>query len=130
MRGLTAAIRLRDNKNWWGKVLRRAKVKNFRWHDLRHTFCSRLAHRGVDTRVIQELAGHKTIQMSARYSHLNKTSVPKGLAVLEENIPEAKEKQKSFSPVPCPRNSNGHPHRVVSFYVDPQPAAQVALSSG
>jgi integrase len=87
-----AVFALRDNKNWWGKVLRRAKVKNFRWHDLRHTFCSRLAHRGVDTRMIQELAGHKTIQMSARYSHLNKTSVLKGLAVLEENIPEAKEK--------------------------------------
>jgi integrase len=87
-----AVFALRDNKTWWGKVLRRAKVKNFRWHDLRHTFCSRLAQRGVDIRVIQELAGHKTIQMSARYSHLNKTSVLKGLAVLEENTPEAKEK--------------------------------------
>lgn len=86
-----AVFALRDNKNWWGKVLRRAKIKNFRWHDLRHTFCSRLAQRGVDIRVIQELAGHKTIQMSARYSHLNKASVLKGLAVLEVNTPDFKE---------------------------------------
>jgi integrase len=76
---------LRDNKNWWGKVMRRAKVRHFRWHDLRHTFYSRLAQRGVSLKVIQELAGHKTIQMSARYAHLDKTSVLKGLAVLEQD---------------------------------------------
>jgi integrase len=80
-----AVFALKDNKNWWGKVLRRAKVKKFRWHDLRHTFCSRLAQRGVSLKVIQELAGHKTIQMSARYAHLDKTSVLKGLAVLDED---------------------------------------------
>lgn len=76
---------IKDNKNWWGKVLRRAKVKNLRWHDLRHTFCSRLAQRGVSLKVIQELAGHKTIQMSARYAHLDKTSILKGLAVLDQD---------------------------------------------
>ena len=65
--------------------MRRAKVRHFRWHDLRHTFCSRLAQRGVSLKVIQELAGHKTIQMSARYAHLDKTSVLEGLAVLEQD---------------------------------------------
>jgi integrase len=76
---------IRDNKNWWEEAKRRAKVKNFRWHDLRHTFCSRLAQRGASLKVIQELAGHKTIQMSARYAHLDKTSVLKGLALLEQD---------------------------------------------
>ena len=76
---------IRDNKNWWGSVMRRAKVKKFRWHDLRHTFCSRLAQRGVSLKVIQGLAGHKTIQMSARYAHLNKTSVLRGLAALGQD---------------------------------------------
>ena len=75
---------IKDNKNWWGKVMLRANVKTFRWHDLRHSFCSRLAQRGVSLKVIQELAGHKTIQMSARYAHLDKTSVLKGLAVLDQ----------------------------------------------
>jgi site-specific recombinase XerD len=45
-------------------------VKDFHWHDLRHTFCSRLTMRGVDIRTVQELAGHKSIVMTARYSHL------------------------------------------------------------
>jgi integrase len=80
-----AVFALRDNKNWWGQVLRRAKVTNFRWHDLRHTFCSRLAQRGATLKQIQELAGHKTIQMSARYAHLNKASVLQGLALLEQD---------------------------------------------
>jgi integrase len=84
---------LKDNKNWWGKVLRKAKVKNFRWHDLRHTFCSRLAQRGATLKQIQELAGHKTISMSARYAHLNKTSVLKGLALLEQDDDAPTEKK-------------------------------------
>lgn len=74
-----------DNKNWWGSALRRAKIKNFRWQDLRHTFCSRLAQRGASLKVIQEAAGHKTIAMSARYAHLDKTSLLKGLALLEDD---------------------------------------------
>jgi site-specific recombinase XerD len=75
---------LRDNKNWWASAKRRAKVYHFRWHDLRHTFCSRLAQRGATLKQIQELAGHKTIAMSARYAHLDKSSVLKGLALLEQ----------------------------------------------
>jgi integrase len=76
---------IRDNKNWWAQAKRRAKVYHFRWHDLRHTFCSRLAQGGVSLKVIQELAGHKTIQMSARYAHLDKTSGLKGLAILDQD---------------------------------------------
>jgi integrase len=56
-----------------------------RYRHKRHTFCSRLAQRGVSLKVIQELAGHKTIQMSARYAHLDKTSILKGLAVLDQD---------------------------------------------
>lgn len=42
----------------------------FVMHMLRHTFCSRLAQRGVQIQTIQQLAGHKSIQMTMRYSHL------------------------------------------------------------
>jgi site-specific recombinase XerD len=44
-----------------------------------------LAQGGVSLKVIQELAGHKTIQMSARYAHLDKTSGLKGLAILDQD---------------------------------------------
>ncbi len=45
-------------------------MKNFRWHDLRHTFISRLVMKDVNLRTEQELAGHKTMSMTTRYAHL------------------------------------------------------------
>ena len=48
-----------------------AKVTGYVWHSNRHTFCSWLAMAGATINEIQELAGHKTITMSARYAHLS-----------------------------------------------------------
>jgi len=49
----------------------RAKLKDFRFHDLRHTFASHLVMNGVDIRTVQKLLGQKTIAMTVRYSHLS-----------------------------------------------------------
>lgn len=61
---------LNDPRAWFELALQEAKVKNFRWHDLRHTFISRLVMKDVNLRTVQELAGHKTISMTTRYAHL------------------------------------------------------------
>lgn len=74
-----------DNKKWWEAALKDAKIKAFRWHDLRHTFCSRLAQAGVSLKVIQEAASHKTIQMSARYAHMDHTTLQNAMSVLNRN---------------------------------------------
>lgn len=57
-------------REWFDQVLSDAKIVNFYWHDLRHTFASRLVMAGVDIRTVQELMGHKTIQVTVRYAHL------------------------------------------------------------
>jgi len=55
-----------------GRTTRQAAVNiaYFRWHDLRHTYASRLVMNGVDIRTVQVLIGHKTIQIMLRYAHL------------------------------------------------------------
>ncbi|MGA2076604.1 MAG: site-specific integrase [Terriglobia bacterium] len=59
-----------DPAKWFGKALRAAKIENFHWHDLRHSFASRLAMAGVPMRHIAELMGHSEIQTTMRYAHL------------------------------------------------------------
>jgi len=65
--------RNRDWRRWFEKVVRIAKVQNFRWHDLRHTFASRLVMAGVPLRAVQTLLGHKRMETTLRYSHLGET---------------------------------------------------------
>ena len=59
-----------DFRKSWELVLREAEIKDFRWHDLRHSAGSYLAMNGASLRDIAEILGHKTLEMAMRYSHL------------------------------------------------------------
>jgi site-specific recombinase XerD len=62
---------VQNSRYWFEKrVIPEAGIRDFHWHDLRHTFASRLAMVGVDIRTIQELMGHKNITTTMRYAHL------------------------------------------------------------
>jgi site-specific recombinase XerD len=53
------------------EALRVAKIEDFHFHDLRHSFASRLVQSGVDIYAVQKLLGHKDGRMTQRYAHLS-----------------------------------------------------------
>ena len=56
----------------WESVLRQAEITDFRYHDLRHSAASYMVQNGMDLRLVAEILGHRTLQMTMRYSHLQK----------------------------------------------------------
>jgi site-specific recombinase XerD len=71
-----------DNKKWWSAALAEAGITRYRWHDNRHTFCSRLVQAGVHLKVVQEAAGHASIASTMRYAHFAPSQVVDAMAVL------------------------------------------------
>jgi integrase len=68
----------RSGDRAWGKVrtafenaVERAELKNFRFHDLRHTAASHMVMRGATLKEVQEIRGHRTFSMTLRYAHLS-----------------------------------------------------------
>lgn len=55
----------------------------FRFHDLRHTFATRLVQAGVDLYKVAKLLGHKDIRMTQRYAHHYPESLRDGVEVLD-----------------------------------------------
>lgn len=74
-----------------------AGFPDYRFHDLRHDFCSKLVQAGVDLYTVKELAGHKDITTTQRYAHLSPERLKNAVAVLDYHsfiIVSEEEKQR------------------------------------
>jgi integrase len=67
-------------------ALRKSKIHDFKFHDLRHTFASHLVMAGVDITTVKELLGHKTLTMTLRYAHLAPSHKVKAVDILDKTI--------------------------------------------
>jgi integrase len=64
-------------------ALKKARIEDFHFHDLRHTFATRLVQAGLDTYKVQRLLGHKSPTMTQRYAHHDPESLRDGVAILD-----------------------------------------------
>jgi len=85
--GLGNELKARYLGRAFTKTVKRAGISNFRFHDLRHTFATRLVHKGVDLYKVQRLLGHKTALMTQRYAHHGPESLRDGVKALERALP-------------------------------------------
>lgn len=65
-------------------ALGKAKIEDFHFHDLRHTFATRLVQAGVDLYKVQRLLGHKSPIMTQRYAHHYPESLRDGVEMLDQ----------------------------------------------
>lgn len=62
---------------------KKAKLDNLHFHDLRHTFATRLVQAGLDLYKVQRLLGHKSPMMTQRYAHHYPESLREGVKMLD-----------------------------------------------
>lgn len=90
--------------NWrkaFQNAVKKAGLKDFRFHDLRHTFASHLVMNGKDLYTVQQLLGHATATMTQRYAHLSmehKREAVNGLNHLNVTIASQAENIKNEKP--------------------------------
>ena len=59
-----------DIKRAFNQVKKQARIENFRFHDLRHTFATRMVMAGVDLFTLMEILGHTNVTTTMRYAHV------------------------------------------------------------
>ena len=64
-------------------ICRRAGLREIGWQVLRHSFCSHLAMLGVAAQTVQRLAGHSSLSITERYTHLSPEHAATAIGTLD-----------------------------------------------
>jgi integrase len=92
-----------DVRSSFANVLKRAKIEDFTFHDLRHTFASYFVMGGGSLTTLQKLLGHATLAMTMRYAHLSKGHLTEAMAgftifpSIKKSIKKSAENEKEVS---------------------------------
>jgi integrase len=75
---------LKKLKTSWPALMKKAGIKDFRFHDLRHDFASQLVRARVDLYRVRDLLGHHSITMTEKYAHLTPEALAEAVEVLAQ----------------------------------------------
>lgn len=73
-------------RRYFDKALKEAGIRDFRWHDLRHTFASHFVMRTKDIPALQSILGHATPQMTQRYAHLANSHLAVNMEIFDAGM--------------------------------------------
>jgi len=83
--GTVFPISVRSLREAFDMTLEKAGIRDFHFHDLRHTFATQLVQRGQDLYKVKELLGHKSISVTVRYAHHYPESLRTSVEVLDRD---------------------------------------------
>jgi site-specific recombinase XerD len=71
-------------KDAFERAVKKAKLEDLHFHDLRHTFATRLVQAGIDLYAVKQMMGHRSIKTTERYAHHAPESLRPSVRVLDE----------------------------------------------
>ena len=81
----------------FGRATVKAGIVDFRFHDLRHTFATRLLRAQGNIKVVQKMLRHTTLATTSKYAH-----------ALDEDLRQALEVMEGETAAPSPGETTGH----------------------
>jgi integrase len=90
----------------FAKIVKRARLENVRFHDLRHTFASLMLLRGAKPKVISEALGHSSVAFTMdTYSHIIEGMQEDAMALLDEVLPAGVSRTNNAKLTPTLQNT-------------------------
>ncbi len=90
---------LQDIKKSWATICKQAKLKDFRIHDIRHTYASHLVSSGLSLSIVGKLLGHTQVSTTQRYAHLADEPLREATTLFSEKIKELRNRKKIIEEV-------------------------------
>jgi len=92
--------KIKDIRESFQGACKRAGVKNFRFHDFRHTAITNMSRAGISAKVRMAITGHKTYEVHLRYQSVEENDLEDARKIMNENmdtkwIPEAIEEEST-----------------------------------
>ncbi len=103
---------LRDIKRSFRTALKNAGIKDFHFHDLRHTSASYMVMRGASLKSVQEHIGHTSLTMTQKYAHLSpefqRSEVERLSGVFSLGLPNSKNSVRNESKADSPNEEGSY----------------------